>query len=84
MNVIIISAMWCGSCLSMKKIYKEIENELNIKFNYLDYDMDEEVKNYNIGDKIPVMIICDKDKELERIIGEKTKKEIINIINKYE
>lgn len=81
MQIIKINAIWCSGCLSMKKIWKEIEEEYpNLNIIDLDYDMnEEEVKKYNPGDVLPVVIFSKNDKEI-RLIGEKTKKEIIEKI----
>lgn len=78
MKIIKISAMWCSGCLAMKKIWKEIQEELpNLNIVEYDYDLnEEEIKPYNIGDVLPVIIIKNKDKEI-RLIGEKSKKEIL-------
>lgn len=85
MKVIKISAVWCGSCIKMKKVWNEIEKEYNLDTINLDYDFDEdEVKKYNVGDILPVSIFFDGEKELERLIGEKTKEEIRGVIDKYE
>ena len=85
MKVIKISAVWCGSCIKMKKLWNEIEKEYNLDTINLDYDFDEdEVKKYNVGDILPVSIFFDGEKELERLIGEKTKEEIRGVIDKYE
>ena len=81
MKIIKINAMWCSGCLSMKKMWKEIEEEypdLDI-INY-DYDMDsDEVEKYNVGEILPI-VIFQKEKKEKRLIGEKTKKEIIEVI----
>ena len=69
----------------MKKIMKEIEEEYpNIEIDSYDYDMDEDmVKKYNIGEIIPVLVFLDKNNnEVGRLIGEKTKKEIVKEIEK--
>lgn len=85
MKVIKISAVWCGSCIKMKKIWNEIENEYNLEVENLDLDFDEdEVKKYNVGDILPVSIFLVNNKEVERLIGEKNKEEIIGVIKKYE
>ena len=78
MKVVRINAMWCPGCLISKSIWKELENEFP-KNEYIDYDYDldeEEIEKYNVGEILPVVIIFDKDKEVKRIIGEKTKKEL--------
>ena len=73
-EIIVISAVWCPSCLILKKELKKLHEEYNLDFKMLDYDLDEdEVKEYNIGDKLPVIIYDDK-----RIIGEKTFEELVD------
>jgi len=86
MKVIKVGAIWCGSCLNMKHIWNDIEKNYNIELLSLDYDIDEEeVEKLNVGNKLPVAIIFDDNgNELERIIGEKKKQEIISIIEKYK
>ena len=81
MKIIKINAIWCSGCLSMKKIWKEIEEEYpNLDIINLDYDMDEdEVMKYNPGEVLPVVILKNNEKEI-RLIGEKTKEEIIESI----
>ena len=76
MEIIVISALWCPSCLILKKELKKIKEEYNLDFVMLDYDLDEEeVKKYNVGDKLPV-IICGEN----RLIGEKSYDEIISFL----
>lgn len=83
MKIIKFNAIWCSGCIVMKKIMKEIEEEYkNIEIISYDYDMDDDmVKKYNIGSIIPVLIFLDEnDNEKTRLIGEKTKKQIIETI----
>lgn len=84
MTIIKINAMWCAGCLSMKKIWKQIEEEYpNLNIINLDYDIDEEeVMKYNPGDILPVVILKNNNKEI-RLIGEKTKNEIIEKIKEF-
>lgn len=79
MKIIKINAMWCPGCLISKGIWSEIENMYpNYEYISLDYDMDEEiVEKYNVGDILPVVIIENNNEEIKRIVGEKTKKEIL-------
>ena len=80
MKIVKINAMWCPGCLISKSIWNEIESVYsNHEYISLDYDLDEEeVNKYNVGDILPVVIIIKDGIELKRIIGEKTKKEILN------
>ena len=79
MKVVKINAIWCSGCLVMNKIWKNITNKYEIETLNLDYDMDEdEVSNYNVGDILPVFIFFDGDKEITRVIGEVSEKEMLN------
>ena len=80
MKIVKINAMWCPGCLISKSIWNEIESVYsNHEYISLDYDLDEEeVNKYNVGDILPVVIFIKDGIELKRIIGEKTKKEILN------
>ena len=82
MKIIRINAVWCPGCLSMKKIWKEINNEYNFDITDYDYDMDEDkIEKYNVGEKLPVVIkLSDNGEEITRIIGEKTKEELLEFL----
>ena len=86
MKVIKIGAMWCPGCIVMHKVWDKINKEYpNIEVKSLDLDMDEEeVKKYNIGDTLPVIIFYKDDTELERLLGEKKFEDIESVIKKYE
>ena len=83
MKIIKINAMWCPGCLISKSIWNEIENDYpNHEYISLDYDLDEDiVEQYNVGDILPVVIFESDNKEIKRIIGEKTKKEILTEVS---
>ena len=87
MKILKFSAIWCPSCIIMNNtINKIIKNNSKLEIINYDYDMDEEeVKKYNIGDILPVLIFIDNDgKELTRLIGEKSEKEINKIIESID
>ena len=81
-RITIVSAVWCPSCLILKKHIKKISEEYqDIEIKYLDYDLDEEdVLKLNVGDKLPVIIAYQSDNEINRLIGEKTYEEIVEFI----
>ena len=83
MKIIKINAMWCPGCLISKSIWTEIESIYpNHEYISLDYDLDEDVvEQYNVGDILPVVIFEKDNKEIKRIIGEKTKKEILEEVS---
>ena len=74
MKFIKINAVWCPACIVTNKVWKDIKYDFNdIEIEELDFDFDEdEVKKYNVGDILPVVIFMNDDKEVERLIGEKT------------
>ena len=76
-KIIIISALWCPSCLILKNHIKKLNKEYpNIEIELLDYDFDEEkVKEYNVGDKLPVIIY-----QNNRLVGEKSYEEITSFL----
>jgi len=83
MKIIRISSVWCTSCIVTYKFWKELKQN-NPNNEYVEYDYDEEsvlVEKYNVGNILPVIIIFDNDKEIKRIVGEKSKKEMFDIIN---
>ncbi len=81
MKLIIISAIWCPSCLIMRPKYMNLSKKYNMEIEDYDYDTDTEIVNkYNLGDILPVCIILNNDIEIKRIIGEKSDKELDKII----
>ena len=62
MKLVKVSAMWCPACLIMRSRMDKLN--LDIEQVEYDYDLDDDiVKNYNVGDILPVFILFDGDKE---------------------
>ena len=81
MKVVKISAIWCGGCLVMNKVWKKLKENFDYEFIELDYDMDEEeVQKYNPGEVLPVFIFFIDEKEVMRITGELTYDEMVKKI----
>jgi thiol-disulfide isomerase/thioredoxin len=79
-SIIVISAVWCPSCLILNKHLKKIKENYNIEITKLDYDFDD-IEEYNVGDKLPVIILKDKNNnEIKRLIGEKSYQEIVDFL----
>lgn len=80
-KMVLVSAIWCSSCIIMRPRYQEIIKGKFDEVVELDFDDDdEEVDMLGINNKLPVAIIYENDKEVMRIIGEKTLKELQEII----
>lgn len=82
-NKIVIDcyASWCGPCRMLSPIIEELSNELkDIKFYKIDIDKNEEItKEYDIM-SIPTLLIFNNNKLEKKVIGFRTKDELINII----
>ena len=84
-KIVRISAVWSPACLIMHTRYEEVKKLLtNIKYIDYDYDLDEEIiEQYNVGTTLPVLVILDNDKEINRIVGEKTVEQISEVLKGY-
>ena len=83
MKYIIISALWCPACIITNSALDKIVEERHINIEKLDYDFDD-ISKYNVGKVLPEIIVFKNDKEIGRIIGEKSYKELYAEIDKYE
>lgn len=71
MRLIKIGAIWCSGCLIMNNVISKTLKNYKIDYQEYDLDMDEEEsKSYHPGDVLPVFIVMDQDKEVERFSGE--------------
>ena len=79
MKVIKITMPGCVSCIFMDKILEQIDGIEVISYDY--YDDNEAIEMYNVGRTMPVLIFEKDDKEIGRLSGEHSKKEVLDIIN---
>lgn len=86
MKIVKISAIWCGGCLVMHKVFENIKKRYpDIEIISLDYDMDEvEVKKYNVMDILPVTVFYKNEEEVKRLEGEVKEQAIIDIIEELK
>ena len=82
MKIIKIGAIWCTSCILVKNnLDKVLKDNKDIELIEYDIDFDkDQVEKYNIGDKLPVLILEKDEHEITRLIGEATKDEIKKMI----
>jgi thiol-disulfide isomerase/thioredoxin len=80
-KIVKIGAVWCGACLIMNKVWKQVKENYDFTYIELDYDMDEdEVASYNPGEVLPLFIIYNNEDEVLRITGEYKYDDFINRI----
>ena len=87
MRVLKFGAVWCPGCIIMRPRWKEIEKEnLWLNTEYYDYDEKEDIaKKWNVTSILPVFIFLDNNnKEVLRLNGEQSKKNLLKLINKYK
>lgn len=84
MKLIRISSVWCSSCIITHKNWKNLKIDYpNYEYEEYDYDDDiDEIKEYNVGNILPVIIVFDNNKEIFRFVGERPKKEVENYLEK--
>lgn len=71
-KIVIISAVWCHACLTMRKRHKTLKEKYP-EWTWVDFDLDlddELVEPLKVGKLIPVYIIYENDLEVKRIAGE--------------
>lgn len=86
MKLIKINAIWCPACLIMRPRFDQLKTIFpHLEQEEFDYDFDEEkIERYNVGNILPVLIVLDNDKEITRIIGEKSLEELITVVKGCE
>lgn len=84
MKIIRFTAMWCSSCLIMKKRWKKVLPNFNIEINDFDYDEDVAARdNYQVGNILPVLIVVDDaNQEVARLVGEMKEKALEESLRK--
>lgn len=83
MKIIKIGALWCPACIITNNSLNKLKEKHNFILEELDYDFDD-IEKYNVGDILPVLIFIKDNQEIDRLIGEKTDKEIEEVLVKYE
>lgn len=79
MKIVKISSLGCPSCIIMNKVFNKVKENYTFDLEEYDYDLDE-IDKFNAGNKMPVYIFYDSDKEIARLIGEHKIEEFDNIL----
>jgi hypothetical protein len=79
-NVFYFTADWCGPCKTTRPIVEEMKKE-GFQFQRIDADCEQLLVEKFQVKSIPTFILLEDGKELDRITGAKTRKELENFIN---
>lgn len=82
MKIVKISALWCPGCLIINNSINKIKEEFGIEVIEYDYDFDD-IGKYNVGNILPVLIFIKDEKEVSRLVGERSYKDIKEVIEKW-
>jgi thiol-disulfide isomerase/thioredoxin len=84
-KILLVTAIWCPSCLIMRPRYEQyVKANDDVILIEKDYDNDQkELSVYQLKRKLPAAIIFNEDKEINRIVGEKSKRQLLKLLNKY-
>jgi len=70
------SAIWCGPCKQFKPLMADLLDE-GYSIDFIDVEEDKQATiEYNI-ESVPTTIIMDGDEEVNRIVGIRSREEII-------
>lgn len=77
-------AEWCSPCKMLSKTLEQIESEMEgLKIERVDVDSeDARVEKYGIQN-LPTIIIAEDGVEKERIVGNRSKNDLIEIFKQY-
>lgn len=81
-SVYYFTADWCQPCKRTKPIVEELNREqTEVKFQIIDVDDNADLAlTFNIK-SIPTFILIEEGKEINRIIGGKSREELVDFIN---
>ena len=78
----VFSATWCPGCLITERRLEKIQAKNNVTVEKYYYDLNKDAfEEYEIGNKIPTFLFEKDGKIFNKVIGEKTEKELQKIIN---
>jgi thioredoxin-like negative regulator of GroEL len=81
-NVFYFTADWCNPCKKTRPVVEELKKE-GFQFQMIDVDYEQLLAKQFQVKSIPTFILLEDGKELDRVTGAQTRKELENFIN-YE
>ena len=76
---------WCGPCRMLGPILEDVNAEADGRFEVVKIDVDE---SYNVAKKfgimsVPTLILFQNGKQVEKIVGLRQKKDILEMVEQY-
>lgn len=84
LTVIDFFATWCGPCRMLSPILNEIAEEMKDEFKFGKIDVDENfeiAKTYGIM-SVPTIVLFKENKVVEKIVGLRSKNQILEVLFK--
>lgn len=84
LTVVDFFATWCGPCRMLSPILEEIADEMKDEFKFGKIDIDENfdiAKTYGIM-SVPTLVLFKDNKVVDKIVGLKSKNQILEILFK--
>ena len=84
LSVLKVSACWCAPCKMLARTISEIEDSLeNVDFYEVDVDEAESelIEKYEIQ-SVPVLLFFNEGLQVDRVVGARNKKDLLEIIEK--
>ena len=81
-NVFYFTADWCNPCKKTRPVVEELKKE-GFQFQMIDVDYEQLLAKQFQVKSIPTFILLEDGKELDRVTGAQTRKDLENFIN-YE
>ena len=82
-------AEWCHNCPQVEKAFSELKEEMEndtIKFINTDVESDDGVflsSKYQVRN-VPTILVVKNDREIERIVGTRSKEQIKEVLEKWK
>lgn len=83
MKIIKIGAVWCPACIITGNRLEKLKEKYDFELINLDCDIDD-ISEYHPDNILPSLIFFKDDKEVERLVGEKSIEQIEEVLKKYE
>lgn len=86
LNIVKIWASWCGPCKAYNPIFDQLIEKYkgtNVKFCQVQVDDNQDLISELNVKAVPTIVFVKNGQEVDRIVGLKTKDQIVEMVNKY-